>query len=257
MEWPGNFPTDEPTPIRRRLQEPNPWPDSFAVPDEPSPIKRQLQGPRPTPLRVSKDSHKIKKPPVVPHHHSHPPRPPQPPAAAAADRQPVIIYAVSPKVIHTTADDFMNLVQRLTGPSSCSLPSPSTAAGGVDHFPAGGAVSPAARLASIEKTSPCGRERDRERGSTDLMGMMFSDGVEMGQMMPGILSPAPASLAPISSGFFSPGFDTSYNPFFSSGFFSPAGASNTYMPSPSTLFSAPMVSPSPSSYDLLSQFLDF
>lgn len=207
------------------------WPDYFAD-DEPSPIRRQLQGPRPTPLRVSKDSYKIKKPPLAPQP-SHPqPHPHPPPPAPAADRQPVIIYAVSPKVIHTTVDDFMNLVQRLTGPYSSSSPS-------------SGAVSPAARLASIEKTSPIGREKERDM-ATDLMGMI--EGVEMGQNVPGILSPAPASLPPIPPGYFSPGSDQN-NPFII--------ASNMYIPSPSTLFSAPMASPSPGSYDLLRQFMDF
>ncbi|KAK3134047.1 hypothetical protein QOZ80_6AG0544380 [Eleusine coracana subsp. coracana] len=34
------------------------------------------------------------------------------------DRKPVIIYMVSPKVIHVEAHEFMPLVQRLTGPDS-------------------------------------------------------------------------------------------------------------------------------------------
>ncbi|KAK2399425.1 protein MKS1 [Trifolium repens] len=65
----------------------------------------QLQGPRPTPLRINKNSHKIKKPPLGPQ---------------AQIRQPVIIYTVSPKVIHTTPNEFMSLVQRLTGSSNSS-----------------------------------------------------------------------------------------------------------------------------------------
>lgn len=72
-----------------------------------SPIQRghQLQGPRPTPLRINKNSHKIKKPPLAPQ---------------AQPRLPVIIYMVSPKIIHTTPSEFMSLVQRLTGSSSSS-----------------------------------------------------------------------------------------------------------------------------------------
>ncbi|KAK2453313.1 protein MKS1 [Trifolium repens] len=65
----------------------------------------QLQGPRPTPLRINKNSHKIKKPPLGPQ---------------AQIRQPVIIYTVSPKIIHTTPSEFMSLVQRLTGSSNSS-----------------------------------------------------------------------------------------------------------------------------------------
>ncbi|KAJ1411075.1 hypothetical protein SESBI_21432 [Sesbania bispinosa] len=71
--------------------------------------RKELQGLRPSPLRINKDSHKIKKPPLAP---SQPQGPP---------RQPVIIYTVSPKIIHTTPSDFMSLVQRLTGSSSSSV----------------------------------------------------------------------------------------------------------------------------------------
>ena len=72
-----------------------------------SPIQRehQLQGPRPTPLRININSHKFKKPPLAPQ---------------AQPRLPVIIYMVSPKIIHTTPNEFMSLVQRLTGSSSSS-----------------------------------------------------------------------------------------------------------------------------------------
>ncbi|OWM73404.1 protein MKS1-like [Punica granatum] len=92
-----------------------------------------LQGPRPSPLQVSKPFHKIKKPL---------PRPPQQLHQAAALpppelMQPVIIYSVSPKVIHVEESKFMSTVQRLTGLS----PGPGASSG---------AVSPAARLASIE-----------------------------------------------------------------------------------------------------------
>ncbi|KAK2980359.1 hypothetical protein RJ640_014532 [Escallonia rubra] len=63
--------------------------------DQPSPARRELQGPRPAPLKVRKDSYKIKKPPIPPQP-SHPPLDPPPPPAEL-NRQPVIIYAVSPK----------------------------------------------------------------------------------------------------------------------------------------------------------------
>nr|GMC93167.1 protein MKS1-like [Ipomoea batatas] len=116
--------------------------------ERPSPTRRelQLQGPRPTPLRVNKDSYKIKKPPVAPQ-----PQQQLPPAAATTttQNQPVIIYSVSPKVIHTTVSDFMGVVQRLTGSSSSSqLGQTSGSSSG------SGDLSPAARLASIEKTNP-------------------------------------------------------------------------------------------------------
>ncbi|XP_042032773.1 VQ motif-containing protein 20-like [Salvia splendens] len=59
-----------------------------------------VNGQRPPPLRTGKDSHSIQKP------------------ATAARRQPVIIYTHPPKVIRAAPNDFMKLVQRLTGLSS-------------------------------------------------------------------------------------------------------------------------------------------
>lgn len=212
--------------------------------NRPSP-RKELQGPRPTALKVNKDSYKIRKPPVAPPPH-HPP-PSEAPTQPVEDRQPVIIYAVSPKVIHTTVSDFMNLVQRLTGNTTEGVAS-SSASGGAGV----GDLSPAARLASIEKTSP---SKDREitvNGGADNDMSNFMDDflgdtdVELGGV-PGILSPAPASLPPISPGFFSPAGDPSMMGY------------NMFIPSPSTLFSAPMVSPSPSysSCDLFNPFFDF
>ncbi|KAI0494481.1 hypothetical protein KFK09_024619 [Dendrobium nobile] len=63
----------------------------------------KLQGPRPSPLRVSKDSHKITKPSPLPQQQQQ-------------QREPVTIYTISPKVIHVEPANFMGLVQRLTGP---------------------------------------------------------------------------------------------------------------------------------------------
>ncbi|KAG8378131.1 hypothetical protein BUALT_Bualt08G0106200 [Buddleja alternifolia] len=123
--------------------------------------RRELQGPRPTPLKVRKDSHKIKKPPVAPpHQSSQPHNPPH-----APPRPPVIIYTVSPKIIHANPNEFMSLVQRLTGPNpSSSCPSPSTSSSSAFVFQEhGGAISPAARFASIEKTkSPDGRKTQQD-----------------------------------------------------------------------------------------------
>lgn len=215
--------------------------------NRPSP-RKELQGPRPSALKVNKDSYKIRKPPVAPPPHHHPQPSSQIPHRPPEDRQPVIIYAVSPKVIHTTASDFMNLVQRLTG---------NAAEGGTAASSSGlGDLSPAARLASIEKTtSPNPKEREigasgaaDDNNQSNFLGDFlqgYTD-VELGTV-PGILSPAPASLAPISPGFFSPAGD----PFMM--------GLNMFIPSPSTLFSVPMVSPSPSysSCDLFNPFFDF
>uniref|UniRef100_A0A0D9WRV6 VQ domain-containing protein n=1 Tax=Leersia perrieri TaxID=77586 RepID=A0A0D9WRV6_9ORYZ len=54
------------------------------------------------------------------------------PAARQQQRKPVIIYMVSPKIIHVEAHEFMSLVQRLTGPEAAASgdkktsPSPSS-----------------------------------------------------------------------------------------------------------------------------------
>nr|KYP67838.1 Protein MKS1 [Cajanus cajan] len=170
---------------------------------------------RPPPLRVSKESHKIRKPPLPPAAHQ-PPPPPE-------HRKPGIIYAVSPKVLHVTVSDFMNVVQRLTGPSS----------GDETAFQPGD-MSPAARIASIERTSPSERERERVHGGEDDVALLL-EGVEVAQF-PGILSPA--TLPPISPGFFSEAQTTSFwndmSPFWST---------NSFLASPSGLFSAAVVSP--------------
>ncbi|XP_054779555.1 protein MKS1-like [Prosopis cineraria] len=155
----------------------------------------QLQGPRPPPLRVSKESHIIKKPPLPPHAaavatHQHPRLSPD---DASQQRQPVIIYSVSPKVLRVPVSDFMDVVQRLTGLHS------------VNEQPSGsGAVSPAAKLASIEKTSPSEKERLRSAGND---AMIELEGIDVGQF-PGILSPTPASLGPIPPDYFSPVAET-------------------------------------------------
>ncbi|KAJ9675212.1 hypothetical protein PVL29_024240 [Vitis rotundifolia] len=182
--------------------------------------RRELLGPRPTPLKVRKDSHKIRKPPVVPQPQAqHPP--------------PVIIYTVSPKIIHTQPSEFMTLVQRLTGLSSSS-----SSSAPLDS----GAVSPAARFASIEKTKVSAEEEKKKKkmqssGDVDVVeGIEIGGGVERSGFFPGILSPGPSSLPAISPNFFSPGFDPySLNIFHD---FSPAVHGNknyiegSFMPSP-------------------------
>lgn len=214
-------------------------PPEFYTGGRPSP-RKELQGPRPAPLKVSKDSYRIRKPPVAPQPH-HPPQPLLQHAAAVNNRQPVVIYTVSPKVIHTTVNEFMNLVQRLTGPSPRPGSTP-LAAGAGD-------VSPAARLASVERISPSERERDRQQRvaneAEDLMEIIEGTSFEMGQI-PGILTPEPATLPPVSlPGLFSPAPDPFLN------------GNNFFIPSPSFLLSSPLISPSPSSYDLFNPFFDF
>lgn len=188
----------------------------------PPPSRRelQLQGPRPSPLSVSKESHKIRKPPLPPHPHH--------PAAGPSRQQqpqPVIIYSVSPKVIHVPVDDFMKVVQRLTGPSSPSSRS--------------GDVSPAARLASIEKTSPS--EKERFQNGDEMMDLL--EGVEVSQFH-GILSPAPGTLPGISSDMFSPAADPETLSWLHD--LSPFWSANSFLGSPSGLFSTSIASPLPS-----------
>ncbi|CAL9772939.1 unnamed protein product [Musa acuminata subsp. burmannicoides] len=82
----------------------------------PSSSRRELQGPRPPPLKVSRDSCRVKKPATAAalsrgereHEHEH------------EHREPVVVYLHTPKVFHTRPQDFMSLVQRLTGKSSSS-----------------------------------------------------------------------------------------------------------------------------------------
>ncbi|OAY36059.1 protein MKS1 [Manihot esculenta] len=217
---PSGFPTGgNPPPPPGRSRPPQPPHLQPSSSPSPSPPKKQIQiqGPRPTALKVHQASHKIKKPPL----------PPQ--------QQPVIIYAVSPKIIHTEVSDFMAVVQRLTGLSS-------------GDFSGDGEVSPEARLAATEKASPRDRSSASIEEGDNLMGML--EGVEISQI-PGILSPAPGMLPPVPSGFFSPVTD----PKFFYDINSPFGSSS-FVASPSTLLSAPIFSPLPSP-DIFNLLMDF
>ncbi|KAF8050846.1 hypothetical protein N665_1287s0017 [Sinapis alba] len=188
--------------------------------DNKSPRSKEILGPRPTPLKIHKDSHKIiKKPPLAPQPRlqSQPPQlHEQEPSQLLPPRGPVIIYTVSPKIIHTHPNNFMTLVQRLTGKTSTSTvpstSSPSTLA--LDYTSASretsavfdasrGSISPAARYAAMERANV-----SNELG--------FVGGVESTNQYyqhdhhqnranerAGILSPGPASLQPISPDFFS------------------------------------------------------
>lgn len=173
----------------------------FSAGGKPSPDRKelQLQGPRPSPLKVRKESYVIKKPPLAPQ--------PQPPSGHPAPlakqlppksqpAQPTVIYTVSPKVIHVNVSDFMTVVQRLTGNWS---------SGEADGA---GQLSPAARLASIEKTSPSKRERDCVVELDDQEGVGLGRTHELrGRQIRGILSPLPADIAAVLPGFFSPASD--------------------------------------------------
>ncbi|KDP26136.1 hypothetical protein JCGZ_22237 [Jatropha curcas] len=133
----------------------------------------------------------------------------------------------------------MAVVQRLTGLSS-------------GDFSGDGEISPAARLAVTEKASP--RERNSntncDEGNNDLMDMIGE--VEISQF-PGILSPAPETLSPVSSGFFSPVIDPN---FFNDVMSSPFGNSS-FVVSPSGLLpTSSLVSPLPSP-DIFNLLMDF
>lgn len=260
--------------------------------------RRELQGPRPTPLKVRKDSYKIKKPPVAPpskqqqqqHHHQAPAPPP---------RQPVIIYTVSPKVIHTNPNDFMTLVQRLTGSSSSSsttcttsFTSSTTATSSSSYDPLGdstGAISPAARYASIEKAkqSPSKKlaqshhqyhnhnqdyhshnnNNNNNNNSNVAMGGGFVGGIEMdhnierSSLFPGILSPGPTSLPMIPPSFFSPPSDPNSFSFLHD--LSPVLHGNrnfiesSFMPSPSGFNISPHITSPTPPIDLFNNFFDF
>ncbi|KAK4366900.1 hypothetical protein RND71_014780 [Anisodus tanguticus] len=221
-----------------------PPPEFFASASDgrPSPTRRELQGPRPAPLKLNKDSYKIKKPPVAPPSHAAV-APPHAAVAPPQNPQTVIIYAVSPKVYHTTVSDFMSVVQRLTG---SAVPETSTSCSGSSSC-----LSPAAKLASMEKaSSPSATAAPLAASaapsvveSTDILDIIGNSSIEMCQI-PGILSPSPATLPPVShQGLFSP---FSFDPFML-----------MLSPSPSTLFSAPLISPSPSASDLFHPFFDF
>ncbi|XP_028768242.1 VQ motif-containing protein 8, chloroplastic-like [Neltuma alba] len=85
-----------------------------------------IKGPRPSPLMIKRTSHSIRKPssssftqmtaaaamnnPKAHHGHLHHHHQQQ-----QQIRKPVIIYTHSPKTIHTKPEDFMALVQKLTG----------------------------------------------------------------------------------------------------------------------------------------------
>ncbi|KAF9682728.1 hypothetical protein SADUNF_Sadunf05G0138800 [Salix dunnii] len=174
--------------------------DSSDFPSSRSP-RKELRGPRPPVLKIRKNSQKIKKPPLAPQPSHQPPQIQQ----QTQPRPPVIIYTLSPKVIHTNPNDFMTLVQRLTGSSSTSTCS--STSNSSNPFNDCGAISPAARYATIEKgKSPKDQQKQQLGGDGGFLeGIMEIDRVmERQNLSPGILSPGPASLPLIPPNFFSP-----------------------------------------------------
>lgn len=218
-----------------------------------SPRSREILGPRPTPLKIRKDSHKIiKKPPLAPQH-----QPPQPPPhheqEPSQPRGPVIIYTVSPKIIHTHPNNFMTLVQRLTGKQSNSTSSSSTSTSAPNDTSAsfdvsrGGSISPAARYAAMEKANNSnelgfmgGDHHNHHHHHHHQNGVIERPSFYHG----GILSPGPTSLPSISPGFFS-----------SVGPTDPQGLSSFFNDFNSILQASPTIQ-SPSSMDLFNNFFD-
>ncbi|KAF0935198.1 hypothetical protein E2562_031053 [Oryza meyeriana var. granulata] len=207
---------------------------------QPTTPRRQLQGPRPPRLNVRMESHAIKKPSLggaaaaaqaQAHVHQLPGQgqagreqqagqQPQPP------RAPVIIYDASPKIIYAKPNEFMALVQRLTGPGSGPPPQQQhqgeaqapdypmdEAMPGQPFFPPelllspSAAMSPAARLATIERSVRPMPEPTPEYVDITNGGGVDDGGLSaiLGSIRPGILSPLPSSL-PLAAvpGQFSP-----------------------------------------------------
>lgn len=196
----------------------------------------------------------------------------------------MIIYAVSPKVIHTTPSDFMSLVQRLTGNSldtsssssysTAAAAAPSTTAAAEAEATTTLLLSPAAAAAASprplhhrQQYMLQQQQQQQDEGGADvelLTGRTAAAG-GMGTMssscfFPGILSPGPASLQPISPSLFlaspSLGFDPSVLGYL--GDLSPV-LSGMVLASPGNsqhLLSTPTI-PSPGAFwDLLNHFPD-
>ncbi|KAG2321059.1 hypothetical protein Bca4012_055927 [Brassica carinata] len=189
--------------------------------DNRSPKSKEILGPRPTPLKIRKESHKIiKKPPLVPQPRLQPPEsaPPQlrqqEPLQSQPPRGPVIIYTVSPKIIHTHPNNFMALVQRLTGKTSTSTTSssssqsilaPNNMSATLDTSCS--SLSPAAPYAVMEKANVSNEVGFLGGGETTdhyYHHHHQNRAIEMpNSYNAGILSPDPTSLPLISQEFFS------------------------------------------------------
>ncbi|VYS46773.1 unnamed protein product [Arabidopsis thaliana] len=180
-------------------------------------------GPKPTPLKVRGDSHKIiKNPPLAPPHPQ--PQPPQThqqePSQSRPPPGPVNIYTVTPRIIHTHPNNFMTLVQRLTGKTSTSTTSSSSSSSTSEPKDTSkmvdtshGLISPAARFAVTEKANTS-NELGTFVGGEGTMDQYYhhhhqeqphqNRGFERPSFHhAGILSPGPYSLPAVSPDFFS------------------------------------------------------
>ncbi|EAZ23350.1 hypothetical protein OsJ_07046 [Oryza sativa Japonica Group] len=208
----------------------------------PSPRSRQLQGPRPPRLAVSKDSHKVRKPPVVPQPRggggvvAGPSRPQQ----QQQPRAPVIIYDASPK--------FQLPQEFMLSPTA--------------------ALSPAARYAAIERsvrplppTTAHYYTADADDPILlDVDGDAAAFAAALGPARPSILSPVPSALPPAaSSGLFSP-LDQASLSWLSdlSPFLHSAGAAAAppppFAPSPRSLLLSTPTMPSPATFSVMEFF---
>ncbi|CAK8567897.1 unnamed protein product [Lathyrus sativus] len=128
---------------------------------------------RKNPLKVKKESHKITNDAPLPK--------PMKPTRLIPNR--MAIYSVPQGVIQVTAQNFKDVVQSLTGNGQPTAPSE---------------ASPAARLASTERTASKKKEKLSCRTGDDDMMRMLDNGVQMSQF-PGILLPEPATSQPFPS----------------------------------------------------------
>lgn len=138
----------------------------------------------------------IRKPPVnvsqlVSQSHGHRQHPP-----------PVIIYTLSPRVYHVEPNEFMQVVQRLTGRKGEVGQSSSAV---FDN--SSGAVSAAARFAATEYVDrlPKGKKDYKAMGDQADIG---ADIDEITDLFPGILSPPPSSLPAIPQDIFAQSSET-------------------------------------------------
>lgn len=277
---PSPQPSSSPNKLNKHTMAQKMNPNPLELKSSPPTVIRQIQGPKPPPLRVSKDSHYIKK--------------------SSPRRPPVNIY-------QTSVSNFKSMVRSVTGYSSASYsgdghflpgarlastvktnpskidrdranstntttamlkeenvgfveifrlasthpgsPEPSTLPPIPDGF-----FSPAATLASIVKASPSKRDRDRANSNNTTTAMLEEEVVEIlsnASTHPGVLSPSPSTLLPVTDGVFSPVIEP--QSYLVKHELSPLWH-NAFMASTSGLFSAPLISPSPSCTDLFNLF---
>ena len=252
-------------------QNPNP----LELKSPPPTVFRELPGPRPAPLGVSKESHKIRKSPSrrarvtfyqtscsdfmsmvqsLSGYSGDGDLVPVARLASTVKSNPSKIDRDRANSTNTTTamlkEESVGVVveilrQASTHPGS---PEPSTLPPIPDGF-----FLPAARLASIVKASPSKGDTDRA-DSTNTTTAMLEEVVEIlsqASTHPGILSPSPSTLLPIPDGFFS--LVKEPQSFLLKHELSPLWH-NPFMACTSGLFSAPLISPSPSCMDLFNLF---